>query len=164
MQTLLYTFIAQCRLCSTHLQCNADIAPRMKRDIVSGTKKKIYKIHQLCLGIYITIVTTFGNKMILRDGTFKVVPYFCIYFHNPTLIKFRVGNFSETPCTCLSEQAHYSTGMSTVCLKQQVSNKIKVYGLSYPILDTRISSGLRQAQATPPGFGNGLDWRALVKE
>ena len=116
------------------------------------------------LRIYITIVTTFGNKMILRDGTFKVVPYFCIYFHNLTLIKFRVGNFSETPCTSLSEQAQYSTGMSTVCLKQQVSNKIKVYGLSYPILDTRISSGLRQAQATPPGFGNGLDWRALVKD
>ena len=107
MQTLLYTFIVQCRHCSTHEKRHSF------RD-----QKKIYKIHQLCLGIYITIVTTFGNKMILRDGTFKVVPYFCIYFHNPTLIKFRVGNFSETPFTSLSEQAQYSTGISTVCLKQ----------------------------------------------
>ena len=124
----------------------------------------IISLNNFTSEICINNMTTFGNKMILRDGTFKVVPYFCIYFHNPTLIKFRVGNFSETPCTSLSEQAQYSTGMSTVCLKQQVSNKIKVYGLSYPILDTRISSGLRQAQAPPPGFGNGLDWRALVKD
>ena len=35
----------------------------------------------------------------------------------------------------------------------------------YAVLDTRISVRLkyvRHAQTTPPGFCNGLDWRALV--
>ena len=35
-------------------------------------------------------------------------------------------------------------------------------GQWYPILDTRISV-LRHTQGTPPGFWNGLDWRALVE-
>ena len=40
----------------------------------------------------------------------------------------------------------------------------------HPILDTRISfvhpspSSVRLAQGTPPGFCNGLDWRALVED
>ena len=37
---------------------------------------------------------------------------------------------------------------------------------SNPILDTKISvcqSVCRNAQGTPPGFWNGVDWRGLVK-
>ena len=37
----------------------------------------------------------------------------------------------------------------------------------YPILDARISSVLllllRHTQGTPPGFCNGMDWRALLE-
>ena len=85
----------------------------------------------------------------------------------PHLAPGQVEYRAHTVLHCIQYRAHTDLLLHTFSWTVLLFPMTTYLLLDSPILDTRISFvclfGLRQTQGTPPGFWNGLDWRALVK-